>query len=77
MIEDNLAKARVTADDVWAKLRAANVRHYADVDAVVLERQATAASCTIRTARTRPSQRRGRTAPQALPERSLTRNPLP
>lgn len=37
MLHDNLAKARVTADDVRAKLRAANVRCYDEVDAVVLE----------------------------------------
>ena len=33
----NLARARVTEDDIRAKLRAANVHRYEDVNAVVLE----------------------------------------
>lgn len=37
VIPANLQRARVTPDDVRAKLREANVRRYDDVDAVVLE----------------------------------------
>lgn len=37
MLEDNLAATRVTANDVKSKLRAANVGHYDQVQAVVLE----------------------------------------
>lgn len=37
VITANLQRARVTPDDVRAKLREANVRSYDDVDAVVLE----------------------------------------
>ncbi|MGI8938468.1 MAG: DUF421 domain-containing protein [Iamia sp.] len=37
MLEANMRSARVTGDDVRAKLRAANVHSYADVQAVVLE----------------------------------------
>ncbi len=37
MLEDNMRAARVTADDVRAKLRAANVHAYDEVLAVVLE----------------------------------------
>jgi uncharacterized membrane protein YcaP (DUF421 family) len=36
-LEDNLRRARVTTDDVRAKLRAANVCRLEDVQAVVLE----------------------------------------
>jgi uncharacterized membrane protein YcaP (DUF421 family) len=37
MLEDNLNKARVTPDDVRAKLREANVTHLSQVKAVVME----------------------------------------
>ncbi|MDP8930117.1 MAG: DUF421 domain-containing protein [Actinomycetota bacterium] len=37
MLEDNLRKARVTGDDVRAKLREANVYNYDSIRAVVLE----------------------------------------
>ena len=37
MLHDNLEEARVTEDDVWAKLREANVLHPGQVRAVVFE----------------------------------------
>lgn len=37
MLEDNMRRTRVTADDLRAKLRAANVRNYGEVRYVVLE----------------------------------------
>lgn len=37
ILDDNLAAARVTRDDLHAKLREANVLHYGQVRAVVLE----------------------------------------
>lgn len=37
MLEDNMRRARVTADDLRAKLREANVRNYGEVRYVVLE----------------------------------------
>jgi uncharacterized membrane protein YcaP (DUF421 family) len=37
MVEENLRRARVTEDDVWAKLREANVLTIAEVRAVVFE----------------------------------------
>ena len=37
MIEENLRKTHVTEDDVWAKLREANVIQLAEVRAVVME----------------------------------------
>ena len=37
LLTSNMARARVTANDLRAKLRAANVRSYDRVDAVVLE----------------------------------------
>jgi uncharacterized membrane protein YcaP (DUF421 family) len=37
MLRENMRKARVTEDDLWAKLREANVLHPGQVRAVVLE----------------------------------------
>ena len=37
MIEENLTRSRVTADDLRGKLREANVRNYNEVRYVVLE----------------------------------------
>lgn len=37
MLEDNMRRARITRDDVRAKLREANVRNYGEVRYVVLE----------------------------------------
>ena len=37
MLHENMRKARVTEDDLWAKLREANVLHLGQVRAVVME----------------------------------------
>lgn len=36
-VEENMNKARVTREDIWAKLRAANVHDLSEVRAIVLE----------------------------------------
>jgi uncharacterized membrane protein YcaP (DUF421 family) len=45
MITENMSKARVTEDDLWAKIREANVIDLAQLRAVVMETTAPSACC--------------------------------